>query len=181
MSGSNDTSPEMRPTSESASPIRPCRKTCIADIVITAQAFIRTEGLMFHESQRGLIDVGARNVPPRRKAGLVESNRSLGIGDNAVLVANHKVARRLADVDAVIIVCGMAQDPFVFFVEGVHGTPGKCDPLSQLACIRGQVDMLPGRTRRVLSTCLDGVPLRKPEVRMMGGVLAAFQDFWRDV
>src|SRR5215469_11802044 len=44
--------------------IRPCRKTCVGDVVITAQAFVRTEGLMFHESQRGLIDVGARDVVP---------------------------------------------------------------------------------------------------------------------
>src|SRR5215469_1188832 len=117
--------------------IRPCRKTCVAGVVITAQAFVRTEGLMFYESQRGLIDVGAQNVPSRRKAGLVEDERPLSIGDNAVLMANHEVARRLANVDAVVTVCSMPEDPFVFFVEGVHGPPGKRNSPSQLACIGG--------------------------------------------
>jgi hypothetical protein len=27
-----------------------------------------------------------------------------------------------------VAVGGMAHDPFVFFVEGVHGRPGECDP-----------------------------------------------------
>jgi hypothetical protein len=47
---------------------------------------------MFHEGQRGLIDVGAQNVLARRKAGLVQDNRPLGIGDDAVMMTNHEVA-----------------------------------------------------------------------------------------
>src|SRR2546422_4489025 len=43
--------------------------------------FRSAKGLMVHEGQRGLIDVGARNVPARREARLVEDNRSLGIRD----------------------------------------------------------------------------------------------------
>jgi hypothetical protein len=34
----------------------------------------------------------------------------------------------LADVDAMVAVSGMARDPFVFFVERLHGLPGERDP-----------------------------------------------------
>ena len=72
--------------------LRPCRQTCVTDIVVAAQPFVWTEGLMLHERQRGLIDVGARNVPARRKAGLVQDDRPLGIANDAVMMANHEVA-----------------------------------------------------------------------------------------
>ena len=76
---------------------------------------------MFHGSEGGLIDVGAWNVPARREAGLVEDQRPLRIGDDAVTMADHEVTGGLANVDAVVAVGGMAHDPFVFFVESVHG------------------------------------------------------------
>ena len=83
---------------------------------------------MVHGRQCGLIDVGAWHVPARREAGLVEDDRPPGIGDDAVTMANHEVTGRLADVDAVIAVGGMAHDPFVFFVESVHGRPCERHP-----------------------------------------------------
>jgi len=44
--------------------IRPCRQTCIADVVVAAQSFVRAKGLkMLNGRQSGLIDVGAYNVP----------------------------------------------------------------------------------------------------------------------
>jgi hypothetical protein len=72
--------------------IRPCPQTCITDVVVVAQPFVWAEGLMFHEGQRGLIDVGTRNISARRKAGLVEDKRPLSIGDDATTMANHEVA-----------------------------------------------------------------------------------------
>ena len=83
---------------------------------------------MVHGGQRRLINVGASNVPARREAGLVEDYRPLGIGDDAVTMADHEVAGGLANVDAVVAVGGMAKDPFVFFVEGVHGRPCERNP-----------------------------------------------------
>src|ERR1700740_2634840 len=71
--------------------IRPSSQTCITDVVVAAHPFIRAEGLRVHEGQRGLINVTTRNVPARRKAGLVQDNRPLGIGDDAVMMANHEV------------------------------------------------------------------------------------------
>jgi hypothetical protein len=52
--------------------IRPRRQPCIIDVVIAAEPFVWAEGLVFHSGQRGLIDVGARNIPTWREAGLVE-------------------------------------------------------------------------------------------------------------
>src|SRR6516162_4074267 len=86
-----------------------------------------------------------------------------------------------ADVDAVVTIGGMAEDSFVLFVEGVYGPPSERDPLSQFACVGGQVYVLPRRSRGVLPTRLGSVPGRKPEVGVPGGVLVPFQDFWRDV
>lgn len=67
-----------------------------------------------------------------------------------------------------------AQDPLVFFVEGVHGLPGECDPLPKVSCVGGRVDVLPRRTRRVLLV-LGSVPSREPEVRVPGRVLGVFR------
>jgi len=71
--------------------IRPCRQTCVTDVVVAAEPFVRAESLMFHEGQRGLIDVGAQNVPARRKAGLVQDDRPLGIGDDAVIMRTTRL------------------------------------------------------------------------------------------
>ena len=72
-----------------------------------------------------------------------------------------------------VAVGGMAQDPFVFFVEGVHSRPGERDPRLQLARVDGQVHMLPCSSRRALLACSDGVPGRESEVGMPRGVLGA--------
>src|SRR5260221_12213459 len=39
--------------------IRPCRQTCVTDGVVTAEPFVWAEGLEFHGSEGGLIDVCA--------------------------------------------------------------------------------------------------------------------------
>ena len=59
--------------------------------------------LEFHRSERGLIDVGALSVPARLEAGLVEDERTRGIGDGAVMMADHEVTGGLANVDAVVL------------------------------------------------------------------------------
>src|SRR5215813_5176557 len=96
---------------------------CVTNVVIAAQPFVRTEGLLLNESQRGLMDVASGNVPSWREAGLVKNQRTLGIGNNPVTIAHHDLAGGLADVDSMVAVGGMSQDSFVFLVEGVHGRP----------------------------------------------------------
>src|SRR5262249_45111096 len=39
--------------------IRPCCQTCVTDAVVAAEPFVWAEGLEFHGSESGLIDVGA--------------------------------------------------------------------------------------------------------------------------
>ena len=75
----------------------------------------------------------------------------------------------------------MAQDPFVFFVEGVHGCPGERDPLLELTRVGRQVHVLPCPSRRALLACSDGVPGRDSEVGMPRGVLGALETIWRDI
>ncbi len=72
--------------------VGPGRETCVTDVVVAAEPFVRAESLMFHEGQRGLIDVGAQNVPAWRKAGFAQHDRPLGIGDDAVMMTNHEFA-----------------------------------------------------------------------------------------
>src|SRR5262249_6196889 len=115
----------------------------VTNVVIAAHPFVRTEALVFHGSERRLINVGTRNVPARREAGLVESQRSLGIGNDAIAVTDHEVAGGLADVDAMVTIRGMTHDSFVFFVECVHGRPGKGHPSLQFSGVVRQLDMLP--------------------------------------
>src|SRR4029077_3300099 len=116
---------------------------CVTDVVVAAQPFVRAEGLVFHRGQGGLIDVGPCKVPARSEARLVEDYRPLGIGDDAVTMADQEVAGRLADVDAVVAVSSMAYDPFVFLIEGIHRRPCERDPSLQLTRVRGQIDVLP--------------------------------------
>src|SRR5215831_1573176 len=113
--------------------IRPCRQTCVVDGVVAAEPFVWAEGLAIHGSEGGLIDVCAWNVPTRREAGLVEDERPRGIGDDAVMMADHEVTGGLANVDAVVVVGGMAHDSFVFLVESVHGPPGEREVSLQFA------------------------------------------------
>src|SRR6516164_9998346 len=58
----------------------------LADIVVAAEALVRTERLLCYRGQRRLVDVGARPVPTRRKAGLVEHDRPVRVGHNAIVV-----------------------------------------------------------------------------------------------
>src|SRR5262249_29186253 len=139
------------------------------------------EGLEFHGREGGLIDVCAWNVPARREAGLVEDERPRGIGYDAVTMADHEVTGGLANVDAVVVVSGMAHDPFVFFVEGVHGPPGEREACLQFARVGGQAGVLPRPSRRDVLARPDAVPGREPEIGVLGGVVRAFQSVWRDV
>jgi hypothetical protein len=68
----------------------------------------------------------------------------------------------------VVTVRGMAQNPFVFFVEGIHGRPGKRDPRLQLARVGGKIHVLPGPSRRTLLARPDGVPGCEPELAVPG-------------
>src|SRR5262249_12041488 len=90
--------------------IRPRRLTCVTDGVVAAEPFVWAEGLEFHGSEGGLIDVCTWNVPARRESGLVEDERPRGIGYDAVTLADHEVTGGLANVDAMVVVSGMAHD-----------------------------------------------------------------------
>src|SRR2546428_11290495 len=96
-------------------------------------------------------------------------------------MTDHEATGCLADVDAVVAVGGMAQDPFVCFVEGLHGRPGERAPRLQLARVDGQVHVLPCPSRRALLACSDGVPGRESEVGMPRGVLGGLEAVWRDI
>src|SRR5262249_61478542 len=144
--------------------IRTRRQTCVTDGVVAAEPFVWAEGLEFHGSEGGLIDVCAWNVPTRREAGLVEDERPRGIGDDAVMMADHEVTGGLANVDAVVVVGGMAHDSFVFLVESVHGPPGEREVSLQFARVGGQAGVLPRPARRRVLARPDAVPGREPEI-----------------
>src|SRR5262245_22381885 len=107
--------------------IRPGRVACITDVVVAAQPLVRAEGLLVHGRQRRLVDVCAWYVPSRREARFVQHPRLLSVGDDTVSMVDHEMARRLTDVDAVVAVCGMAEDPFLLLIKGFHGVPRERD------------------------------------------------------
>ena len=86
-------------------------------------------------------------------------------------MANDQATGGLADVDAMVAVGGMADDAFVFLVEGIHGWPRKGDPCLQPLRVVGQLDVLPRPSLGALLSPLDGVPGREPQVAVPGGVL----------
>src|SRR5262249_36498342 len=113
----------------------------------------------------------------RREAGLVEDERAPGIGDDAIAMTDHEVTGGLSDVDAVVAVSSVAENPFVFFVKGIHGRPGERDPLMEFTRVDRQVPVLPCPSLRTPLTRMDGVPSRQSEVGMARGVLCALQAF----
>jgi hypothetical protein len=64
----------------------------------------------------------------------------------------------------------MADDPLVFFVEGLHGPPRERHPALQLAGVVGQLGVLPGGARLAVLARLDGEPGGRAEVGVPGGV-----------
>src|SRR5262245_15280038 len=96
-------------------------------------------------------------------------------------MTNHEATGGPTNVDEVIAVGSMAQDPFVFFVQGVHGRPCECDPPLQLACIGGQVHVLPCPSCRALLACSDAVPGRESQVGVPRSMFGALEAVWRDI
>src|SRR5262249_16993580 len=145
------------------------------------EPFVWAEGLKLYWSEGGLVDIDAQDVPARREAGLEEGERPRGVGDSAVMMADHEVTRGLANVDAVVVVSGMACDSFVFLVESIHGLPGERYPSLQLARVCGQTRVLPRPSRRDVLARPDRIPGREPEVGVPGGMVGAFQRVQRDL
>jgi hypothetical protein len=86
------------------------------------------------------------------------------------LVPNGQVPARLPDIYAVVGIGGMADDPLVFFVEGLHRPPRERHPALQFAGIVGQFGVLPGGARLAVLAGLDGVPGGRSEVGVPGSV-----------
>src|SRR5579885_1717157 len=113
---------------------------------------------MLNGGQRRFIDVGARNVPARREARFVQNQRPLRIGDRAITMAHKEPARRLADIDAMVAIIGVAHDSLVFFVEGVDAGPCERDALRESALVFRQLALLPCTWRRALLASTHRVP-----------------------
>jgi hypothetical protein len=88
-------------------------------------------------------------------------------------MADHEATGGLADVDAVVTIGGMPHDPFVFFVEGVHGRPGECDSPLKLASVARQVDVLPCPSQRAMISRPDCVPGRQPKIVVPRSIFGA--------
>ena len=68
----------------------------------------------------------------------------------------------------------MAHDAFVFLVESIHGPPGKSDQTLQIACMGGQVGVLPCSPRRdVLLVDPNAVPGRRPKIGVLSDMLGS--------
>src|SRR5262249_23958493 len=113
--------------------------------------------------------------PARREAGLVEDERARGIGYDAVTMADHEVTGGLGNVDAVVVVSGMAHDSFVFFVESVHGLPAAREACLQFARVGGQAGVLPRPAGWGGPARAGAVPGREPGIGVLGGVGRASQ------
>src|SRR5258708_10623373 len=92
-------------------------------------------------------------------------------------MADHEVTGGLANVDAVVAVSCMAHDPFVFFIESVHGPPAERDACLQFARMGGQAGVLPPPSRRdLLLVRPDAVPGREAQIEALVGMLSAVWD-----
>ena len=71
-----------------------------------------------------------------------------------------------------VTVGGMAQDPFLFFVEGIHGSPSERDSRTKIGRKGGQFHVLPRSSWCTLPTGFNEVPRSLAKIRMFCGVLA---------
>src|SRR5262249_29620368 len=110
-----------------------------------------------------------------------QHQRSPGVGDYAVLMIDHEMPGGLTDVDAVITVGRMPEDPLILFIKSVHGPPCERDPRPELPGVLGQLDMLPCSSRRAALAATYGVPGRKPEVGMLRCVFSALERVGKNV
>src|SRR6185437_9842359 len=138
--------------------VGPRRAVRAADVVVAGQTLVRAEGLALCRGEGGLVDIVAGDVPAGREPGLIQRQWPPGIGYDLVLVPNGQVPARLPDIYAVVGVGSMADDPLVFFVEGLHRPPRERHPALQLAGVVGQLGVLPGGSRLAVLAGLDGVP-----------------------
>ena len=180
-SGSNETNPATAPTSGQASQVGPRRVARVPDVVVATHSLVRAERLPLRRGERGFGHVSARDIPAGREPGLIKRQRPGRVGDHLAAVPDHQVTAGLADVDPVVGIGSVADDPVIFLVEGVHRPPGERHPPLQLARVIGQFDVLPGRAILALLPGPDGVPGRRPEIPVLGGVLAGSQDVREDV
>ena len=70
----------------------------------------------------------------------------------------------------------MTDDPFVFFIKGIHRPPGERDARLQFARVSGQAGVLPRPSRHDVLAGANAVPGREPEIGVLGGMLGAFKD-----
>jgi hypothetical protein len=161
--------------------VGPRRAAAARHVVVAAQALVRAERLPVGRGQRGLVDVGPRDVPARREPRLEQGQRTGGVGDDQVTAAYGEVPAGLPDVDPVIHVGGVADDPLVFLVEGVHRPPRERDPPLQLAGVSGQVGVLPGRPLLARLAGPDREPGGRAEVLVPGRVLGGLEHAVGDV
>jgi hypothetical protein len=150
--------------------VGPRRLARVADVVIAAHSLVGAESLELHGGERGFVHVGPRDVPARREPRLKQRQRPARVRDQLVAVPDDQTAAGPADVDPVVRVGGVADDPVIFLVEGVHRPPAERDPFLQLARVVGQFGVLPGRPVLAPLPGPDGVPGGRPEVPVLGGV-----------
>jgi hypothetical protein len=97
-------------------------------------------------------------------------------------MADHEIARGLANVDAVVGVSRVAHDSFVFLVKSIHGPPSERDACLQFTRVGGQASVLPRPSRcDVLLVRPDTVPGRGTEIGVLSGMFGAFQNMRRNV
>ena len=104
------------------------------------------------------------HVPARREARFVEDDGCGCVGDGRSCRADDEVARARADIDAVVVVGGVSENAFVFFVEAVHRTPCERDVPGEHRCVLGQVCVGPGCPFGAAAGAGHGEPPSRAEV-----------------
>ena len=101
---------------------------------------------------------------------------------SCVAGVDGELARGLPDVDPVIGVGGVAEDPLVFLVEGVHRMPGERDRSRRIRRNAGSCRVFPRAARTSRDTVtLTAYQAVAPELAMLGHAIGRHQDLGRDV
>ena len=145
------------------------------DAVVAGDFLVGAEGTGLCRGQCGLVDVRPGHVPARREARFEEDDGCGRVGDGRSCRADDEVAGARADIDAVVVVSGVPEDAFVFFVEAVHRPPCERDVPGEHRCVPGQVYKGPGCPFGAVAGAGDGGPPSRAEVAVGGDAACGYE------
>ena len=112
---------------------------------VLRDALVRARAARLRRREEVDADIGARDVPARREAGLDEQQRAVGLGDDRPVELDADMARAAQHVDAVVRVARVLEDLVVLLPPRVHRVPVEGDVPGDVGARVDRLRVVPDR------------------------------------